>query len=69
VQKTLLTLLALASFAIGDTATIVVRRASGPFDARVVMRALDEPRVRIESVANPSERQLRLRSAWVTGSP
>jgi predicted metalloprotease with PDZ domain len=53
--------------AIGDTAAFVVQRAAGRFETRVAMQGFDRPTVRIESVAAPTERQLRLREAWLAG--
>jgi predicted metalloprotease with PDZ domain len=53
--------------AIGDTAAIVVERPAGRLEARVAMQGFDRPTVRIESVAAPTERQLRLREAWLAG--
>jgi predicted metalloprotease with PDZ domain len=51
--------------AIGDTVAIVVERPAGRFETRVAMQGFDRPAVRIESVAAPTERQLRLREAWL----
>jgi predicted metalloprotease with PDZ domain len=53
--------------AIGDTVAIVVERPAGRYETRVVMQGFDRPTVRIESVAAPTERQLRLREAWLAG--
>jgi hypothetical protein len=53
--------------AIGDTVAIVVERPAGRFETRVPMQGFDRPTVRIESVAAPTERQLRLRDAWLGG--
>lgn len=55
----------ITGFAIGDSASIVVQRPSGRYETRVVMRGFDRPVVRIEPVAAATERQRRLRSAWL----
>ncbi len=57
----------LSNFAIGDTATIAVQRPSGPVTTRVVMRGYDRPIVRILPIEEASERQGRLRMAWIEG--
>ena len=57
----------LTTFAIGDSATFVVRRGAQDVTARVVMRGLDRPVVRIVEASGASERQRRLRAAWLAG--
>jgi predicted metalloprotease with PDZ domain len=57
----------LRGLAIGDTAAIVVERPAGRLETRVAIQGFDRPTVRIESVAAPTERQLRLREAWLAG--
>ncbi len=57
----------ITGFAIGDSATIAVQRPSGRFEARVVMRGLESPVVRIEPIATASERQRKLRATWLEG--
>jgi len=57
----------ITGFAIGDSATIAVQRPSGRFEAHVVMRGLESPVVRVEQIATASERQRRLRAAWLEG--
>ena len=52
-------------FRIGDSATIVVDRPSGRFETRVVMAGYDRPVVRLVPAGPESERQRRLRSAWI----
>jgi membrane-associated protease RseP (regulator of RpoE activity) len=56
----------LTTMAVGDTATFVVHRDSGPFTTKVVMKQLVEPRVEIERVENATARQQRLLRAWVS---
>lgn len=58
---------ALLGLAIGDTAMVVVERPTGRFETRVVMRGYDRPIVRIEEIPEASERQRRLREAWLEG--
>jgi predicted metalloprotease with PDZ domain len=58
---------ALTGLAIGDTATVAVERPAGRFEARVVMSGYDTPTVRIEEIPGASERQRRLRQAWLEG--
>jgi predicted metalloprotease with PDZ domain len=57
----------LTGLAIGDSARFVVQRPSGRFETTVVMQGFERPTVRIERVAAPSERQVRLRDAWLAG--
>jgi predicted metalloprotease with PDZ domain len=57
----------LTGLAIGDSAHFVVQRPSGRFETTVVMQGFERPTVRIERVAAPSERQVRLREAWLAG--
>ena len=57
----------ITGFAIGDSATIVVQRPEGRVTTRVIMRGYDRPVVRIEPVAEASERQRRLRALWLQG--
>ncbi len=58
----------LTGLAIGDTATIAVRRPGGIFEARVRMLQRDRPLVRIEALPGASARQRRLRDTWLAGS-
>ena len=57
----------LRGLVIGDTVAIVVERPAGRFETRVAIQGYDRPTVRIEPVAAPTERQLRLREAWLAG--
>ncbi|HET9276029.1 MAG TPA: hypothetical protein VFN96_08160, partial [Gemmatimonadales bacterium] len=57
----------LRRLAIGDSAAFVVQRPGGRFETVVVMQGFDRPIVRIEPVAQPTDRQLRLREAWLAG--
>jgi predicted metalloprotease with PDZ domain len=57
----------LVNFAIGDSANVIVQRPSGRFEARLVMRGYERPIVRVDPVAGASERQRRLRDAWLAG--
>ena len=57
----------LTGLAIGDSARFVVQRPSGRFETTVVMQGFERPTVRLERVAAPSERQVRLRDAWLAG--
>jgi len=51
--------------AIGDNAAVVVERPGGRFETRVVMTGFDRATVRIEEIPGASERQRRLREAWL----
>lgn len=56
---------------IGDTVTFVVRAqsASAPRTVRVVVSGYERPVVRIEPLPNTTEKQQRLRRAWIEASP
>jgi predicted metalloprotease with PDZ domain len=56
---------------VGDTVRFVVRgrTATAPRTVNVVVTGYDRPVVRIEPIAAASEKQRRLREAWVNGTP
>jgi predicted metalloprotease with PDZ domain len=59
---------AIASARIGDTVRVDVERPrDGAWTASVVVRGYDRPMVRIEELSPATERQLRLRAAWLGG--
>ena len=57
----------LTSFAIGDSATLVVQRNDRMVTTRVVMAGLNRPTVRVTGIPGSSSREERLRSAWLRG--
>ena len=57
----------LGGFATGDSATFVVQRATGRFETRVVMSGYRRPVTRINAITTVTERQRRLRDAWLDG--
>ena len=58
---------ALRRLRIGDTLSVVVRRAAGPFTARVPITSYRHPVVRIGTDSGASESARRLGDAWETG--
>lgn len=57
----------LGGFAIGQSARFVVQRAGKPVELTVTMAGFERPVARVVPIAAPSERQLRLRDAWMRG--
>jgi predicted metalloprotease with PDZ domain len=57
----------LNSLKIGDSVSFEVARAGGPYRTTVVMAGFQRPSVRIESLPNPTERQLAARAGWLKG--
>lgn len=53
---------------VGDTVKVELRRPSGPRTVTFVMTGYQRPTARIEQMANATERQARLRDAWLVGS-
>jgi predicted metalloprotease with PDZ domain len=62
---------ALAAFRVGDNVHLVVKapRALAPRTVTVKVAGYERPVVRLEEVFSASEKQLRLREAWSTGTP
>jgi len=54
---------------VGDTVSVAVRWASGPFRATVGISQLEQPTVRIEEIPGATERQRALRARWLTATP
>lgn len=54
---------------IGDTVRVEINRPSGPYRATVVVTVQQRPTVRLEPIADASERQLALRRAWLAAAP
>lgn len=52
---------------VGDTLAVSVRRAGGPFTARVAITGYRHPVVRIVADSGASERVRKLREAWMAG--
>src|SRR5438132_1571246 len=53
----------------GDTVTVEVRRATGPWRTSVVVAGSARPVVRLEEISGATERQRALRAQWIAGSP
>jgi hypothetical protein len=54
---------------VGDTARIDVARSSGRRSVAVVVTGYDQVVARVTPDPSASERQLRLRAAWLRGDP
>ena len=54
---------------IGSTLRLETVGPSGPFSTRIVVSGHDRPFVTIEQVAQVSDKQRRLREAWLAGRP
>jgi predicted metalloprotease with PDZ domain len=52
----------------GDTVRVEVERPSGPWQTTVTLAPFNRPVVRIEPLANATERQRAIRSAWLGGA-
>jgi S1-C subfamily serine protease len=51
----------------GDSVRVEVLKPGGPTETRLVLQSYTVPDVRIREVASPTERQRRLRAAWLEG--
>jgi len=60
---------AIAGLRIGDTVRIAGTRPAGTFRATVAVPVLQRPAVSLEPLANATERQLAIRSAWLGARP
>jgi predicted metalloprotease with PDZ domain len=54
---------------LGDTLRLEVLRPAGPWHTTVIATGYDRPMVRIEEVAEATERQRAIRTAWRAGAP
>lgn len=54
---------------IGDTVTVDVARATGPYRATVVVTGFQQPIVRLEEIPNATASQRALRARWLAGNP
>jgi predicted metalloprotease with PDZ domain len=60
---------AVARSRIGDTVRVEVERPTGTWATRVVVSGYSRPTVGIEEIPDATDRQRRLRRAWIAGAP
>lgn len=58
---------AVSRLRIGDSVRVAVLKQGRPVETGLVLQGYETPDVRIREVANPTERQRRLRAAWLEG--